>query len=215
MAAGVLAGAALRRSAVAVRESGCPVIPDGEVSYRPHFVEPAEADRTLERLIAQPDWQCLRSRLFGREVELPRLTAWWGEADARYRYSGITHVADGWPRFVEDLRDRLQAELGLCFNSVLANRYLDGRQYMGWHSDDERDLGEQPVIASLSFGAERRFLMRHRERKDVQTFEWVLGHGSLLLMGGETQRHWKHRLPPMARCRAERVNLTFRNVRVS
>lgn len=189
------------------------MIPDGEVSYRPHFVEPAEADRTLEALLARGDWQRLRSRLFGREVELPRLTAWWGDPEARYRYSGITHVADGWPCFVAALRDRLQVELGAGFNSVLANRYCNGKQYMGWHSDDEVELGERPVIASLSFGAERRFLMRHRKRQDVKTFEWVLGHGSLLLMRGETQRHWKHRLPPAARCGGERVNLTFRQVR--
>ncbi len=188
------------------------MIPDGEVSYRPHFVEPPDADRTLERLLALPDWERLRASFFGRDVELPRLTAWWGDPGATYRYSGITHVADGWPRFVEDLRDRLQAELGLAFNGVLANRYRDGREYMGWHSDDERDLGEEPVIASLSFGAERRFLMRHRTRRDLETFELALEHGSLLLMGGETQRHWKHRLPPMARCDEERVNLTFRKV---
>ena len=191
------------------------MIPDGSVSYLPHFVERAEADRTLDALIARPDWQRFRSRFFGREVELPRLTAWWGDRHATYRYSGIIHVADGWPRFVEDLRDRLHAELGLFFNGVLANRYCDGSEYMGWHSDDERDLGDEPVIASLSFGAERRFLMRHRSRGDLETFELALEHGSLLLMGGETQRHWKHRLPPMARCRAERVNLTFRHVRPS
>lgn len=215
MVASPLAGVVSQHATVPVREAGSALIPDGEVWYRPHFVEPAEADRTLEALIARPDWQRHRSRLFGREVELPRLTAWWGDPEARYRYSGISHVAQGWPRFVEALRDRLQAELGLCFNSVLANRYRDGREYMGWHSDDERDLGERPAIASVSFGAERRFLMRHRNRKEVATFEWVLGHGSLLLMAGDTQRHWKHRLPPMTRCRGERVNLTFRQVRVS
>ena len=189
------------------------MIADAEVSYCPDFLESAEADRALTALLARRDWQRQRSRLFGREVELPRSTAWWGDQGARYRYSGITHVARGWPPFVEALRDRLQAETGACFNSVLANRYRDGHEYMGWHSDDERDLGERPVIASLSFGAERRFLMRHRSRKDLETVEWLLGHGSLLLMAGETQRQWKHRLPPVARCKEERVNLTFRQVR--
>ena len=189
------------------------MIPDGEVSYCPDFLESAEADRALEALLARRDWERLRGRIFGREVELPRWTAWWGDRGARYQYSGLTHVARGWPAFVEALRDRLQAEIGVCFNSVLANRYRDGHEYMGWHSDDERELGDCPVIASLSFGAERRFLMRHRSRKDLEIAEWVLGHGSLLLMAGDTQRHWKHRLPPMARCKAERVNLTFRQVR--
>lgn len=191
------------------------MIPDGEISYRPDFVEPDEAGQTLEALLARPDWERLHSTFFGREVELPRSTAWWGDPGATYRYSGITHVAEGWPGFVEDLRDRLDAELGLFFNSVLANRYRDGREYMGWHSDDERDLGDEPAIASLSFGAERRFLMRHRTRRDVELVELSLGSGSLLVMEGGTQRHWKHKLPPMARCQAERVNLTFRHVRQS
>ena len=204
-----------RRRLIAPRVSGArfPVIPDAEVSYRPDFLEPVEADRVLRALLARDDWQRLRSRLFGREVELQRSTAWWGDRGARYRYSGITHVARGWPDFVAALGERLQVETGVRFNSVLANRYRDGQEYMGWHSDDERDLGERPVIASLSFGAERRFLMRHRSRKDLETVEWVLGHGSLLLMAGDTQRHWKHRMPPMARCKEERVNLTFRRVR--
>lgn len=191
------------------------MIPDGEVSYLPCFVERVEADRILDALIYRPDWRRYKSRFFGREVELPRLTAWWGDPRASYRYSGITHVAEGWPEVVLQLRNRLEHELGLVFNSVLANRYRDGREYMGWHSDDERDLGDDPVIASLSFGAERRFLMRHRTRKDVETFEIALGHGSLLVMSGRTQRHWKHRLPPAAGCDSERVNLTFRHVRVA
>jgi alkylated DNA repair dioxygenase AlkB len=103
-------------------------------------------------------------------------------------------------------------ELGLTFDSVLANRYRDGRDSMGWHSDDEKELGPDPVIASVSLGAGRRFRLRHRSRPDLATLDLVLEHGSLLVMQGATQHHWKHCLPRTARPVGERINLTFRRV---
>ena len=190
------------------------MIRDGEVVYLPDFVARPEADRILAALIALPDWQQLRLRLFGRQVDAPRLTAWYGDPGCSYAYSGIVHDPLPWPAVVANLRDRLGEKLGTAFNSVLANRYRDGRDSMGWHSDDERELGPAPVIASLSFGAKRRFLLRHRARKDALTHDLTLDHGSLLVMKGKTQRHWKHSVPKAARCRGERVNLTFRRVRV-
>jgi len=187
-------------------------IPDGELLYLADFLPVSEADRLLAQLLALPDWERLRLKLFGREVDAPRLTAWYGDEGARYGYSGIVHEPLRWPSVLGDLRRRLHDELGLCFDSVLANRYRDGRDSMGWHSDDEKELGPRPVIGSISLGAERRFLLRHRTRKDLETVELPLAHGSLLLMQGDTQRHWKHSLPKAARCRDERVNLTFRKV---
>ncbi len=188
-------------------------VPDADLAYHRTFLAPADADTLLEALLALPDWRRERLHLFGRDLDAPRLTAWFGDPGVSYAYSGITHVAAGWPAPIAALRDRLAAALGVRFNAVLANRYRDGRDSMGWHSDDERELGRRPVIASLSLGAQRRFLLRHRSRKDLETLDLPLEHGSLLVMQGDTQRHWRHSLPKTTRCHAERVNLTFRKVR--
>ncbi len=187
-------------------------IPDGELLYVPGFVAGAEADRLLDSLQALPDWQRLRLRLFGREVLAPRQSAWYGDPGARYGYSGVVHEPAPWPPALAALRDRVACELGLTFDSVLANRYRDGRDSMGWHSDDEKELGPDPVIASVSLGAGRRFRLRHRSRPDLATLDLVLEHGSLLVMQGATQHHWKHCLPRTARPVGERINLTFRRV---
>lgn len=188
-------------------------IPDGELAYEPAFLSQPEADTLLETLLALPDWQREQIRIFGRDVQVPRLIAWFGDPGARYAYSGVVHEAAPWPPALLQLRGRLRDALGVPFNGVLANRYRDGRDGMGWHSDDERELGARPVIASISLGAQRRFLLRHRGLEDEPTIDLPLEHGSLLVMKGDTQRHWKHSLPKTARCHSERVNLTFRWVR--
>ena len=187
-------------------------IPDGELVYLPGFVPRTAADRLLAELLALPDWQQLRLRLFGREVDAPRLTAWYGDPGARYGYSGIVHEPRPWPLVLAALRARLRDELALDLNGVLANQYRDGRDSMGWHSDDEPELGPRPVVASVSLGAERRFRLRHRTRKELAPLDLTLEHGSLLVMRGETQHQWEHSLPRSARCREARVNLTFRPV---
>jgi alkylated DNA repair dioxygenase AlkB len=128
-----------------------------------------------------------------------------------YRYSGTEFEPRAWPGILLTIRARLADELGLDFNSVLANRYRDGRDAMGWHSDDERELGSAPTIASLSLGATRRFVLKHRlhpERK----LALDLPRGSLLVMSGATQRHYRHALPRTARPVGERINLTFRRI---
>lgn len=187
-------------------------IPDGGYRHVPGFLATAEADALLAALVPLPDWQRELVRMFGREYRTPRSTAWYGDSGASYRYSGLTRQPLPWPACLEPLRERLRAELGVPFNSVLANLYRDGSDNLGWHSDDERDLGERPVIASISVGATRRFLLRHRTRRDVETIELELAHGSLLVMHGTTQSHWKHRIPKSVSCTAPRVNLTFRRV---
>jgi alkylated DNA repair dioxygenase AlkB len=189
------------------------MIPDADLGYVSDFLSRPAADALLRALRAMPEWRRERLRMFGREVDAPRLTAWYGDPGVAYSYSGTTHVARGWPPLLFPLRARLSRELGVAFNGVLANRYRDGRDSMGWHSDDERELGPRPVIASISLGAQRRFRMRHRTRKDLETLDLPLEHGSLLVMKGQTQRHWRHCLPKTARCSEERINLTFRCVR--
>ncbi len=149
--------------------------------------------------------------MFGRLVDSPRLSCWMGDPQAAYRYSGVRFTPVPWLPALAAVRERLQLETGHAFNSVLLNRYRDGRDCMGWHSDDEPELGPQPLIASLSLGATRRFLLKHRARPEVRACV-ELQHGDLLLMGGDTQRHYRHALPRTARPVGERINLTFRQI---
>ena len=165
----------------------------------------------MQALLDQVQWEVHRIRMFGRVVDSPRLSSWIGDADASYRYSGTQFAPQPWLEALQPVRTRLQDETGRAFNSVLVNRYRSGADAMGWHSDDEPELGAQPVIASLSLGAARRFAFKHRHDPTLkQTLE--LGHGDLLLMGGDTQRHYKHALPRTVKPVGERINLTFRQI---
>ena len=186
-------------------------LPDAQVRLVRGWLEPPAADALMAGLLEQVPWEVHRIRLFGREVASPRLSCWIGDADAAYRYSGTRFQPRPWLPALAALRDRLASELAQPFNSVLANRYRSGADAMGWHSDDERELGPGPLIASVSLGATRRFLLRHRG-DPAQRLALDLEQGSLLLMGGQTQQYWKHALPRTARPVGERINLTFRQV---
>ena len=183
---------------------------DAELAWAPGWLAPAEADALLADLRESVPWEVHRIRLFGREHASPRLSCWIGDPEAVYRYSGTLFQPHPWPPALDALRHRLQQTLGTPLNSVLANRYRDGRDAMGWHSDNEPELGPQPVIASISLGATRRFVLRPRGGGARHSLE--LGHGSLLVMRGQTQRHWQHALPRTARPVGERINLTFRRI---
>lgn len=173
---------------------------------------PAPAAGALSVTLMQTiPWQTHRLRLFGRWVDAPRRSAWIGDPGAVYRYSGQTFAPQPWPQALLPLRQRLRKELGIDFNAVLANLYRDGRDAMGWHSDDEPELGPEPVIASLSLGAARRFLLRRRDDHAVK-HSLVLEPGSLLVMRGVSQRDWRHALPRTARPVGPRINLTFRRI---
>lgn len=153
--------------------------------------------------------------LFGRRRPMPRLTSWHGDPGCAYRYSGRTFEPLPWTDALLSIRDRLDAIAGVRFNSVLANHYRDGADSMGAHADDERELGphaDDIRIASVSLGARRRFVLRHRTRDE--TYEWSLGEGSVLVMGGTLQRFYTHRVPKTRRPVGPRLNLTFRVVRV-
>ena len=186
-------------------------LPHADLAHDRHWLTPAEADALFAQLRTQVAWEVHRLRLFGREVDSPRLSCWIGDPDAGYRYSGTYFEPRPWPPVLQPIRARLARELGVAFNSVLANLYRSGADSMGWHSDDERELGATPVIASLSLGAERRFLLRHR-REPERKLAIALGPGSLLVMSGDTQRHYRHSLPRTRRVVGERINLTFRVV---
>jgi alkylated DNA repair dioxygenase AlkB len=182
-----------------------------DLQFDPAFLSPAEAAAAFAALRTAIPWEVHRLRLFGRTVDAPRLSAWIGDPGTDYRYSGTTFVPHPWPGPLRPLRDRVSAAAGRRFNSVLANLYRDGRDYMGWHSDDERSLGPRPVIASLSLGATRRFRVRHRDDPS-RDLAIDLPPGSLLLMRGDTQRATRHALPRTARPVGERINLTFRAI---
>ena len=184
---------------------------DAELAWAPGWIAPAAADALISDLRDSVPWEVHRIRLFGREHASPRLSCWIGDPEAVYRYSGTVFQPHPWPPSLDALRHRLQEALGTPFNSVLANRYRDGRDAMGWHSDNEPELGAEPVIASVSLGATRRFVLRHRAQP-ARKFALELAHGSLLVMRGATQRHWQHALPRTARPVGERINLTFREI---
>ncbi|MEO6518997.1 MAG: alpha-ketoglutarate-dependent dioxygenase AlkB [Pseudoxanthomonas sp.] len=182
-----------------------------ELRYAPQWMPAAQADALFRELRDSIDWQTHRIRLFGRNVDSPRLSSWIGDAGSSYTYSGVRFEPQAWPTALVAVRQHLMQTLGYEFNSVLANLYRDGRDCMGWHADNEPELGKQPVIASLSLGATRRFVLK-AFREPSRKLEIALPHGSLLVMGGDTQQHYRHALPRTARPVAERINLTFRRI---
>lgn len=184
-------------------------LPDARVRLAHGWLTPEVASASMAALRDGLPWSVHKVRLFGREVPSPRLSCWVGDAGVAYRYSGNRFEPHPWTSGLAALRERLRDELAHPFNSVLANRYRSGADAMGWHSDDEPELGPQPLIASLSLGAPRRFLLRHR-RDPALRLALELPAGSLLLMEGHTQRCWKHALPRTTRPVGERINLTFR-----
>ena len=193
------------------------VVPGADVALWPHWLKAVEADALFAELHPAIAWENHRIRLFGREVASPRLSCWIGDPGAAYTYSRSRFEPQPWPASLAALRPRVEQACDACFNSVLANLYRDGNDAMGWHSDDEPELGAQPVIASLSLGAERRFLFRRRRARGEKlqpgdTFEQVLPNGSLLRMAGDTQRWYRHALPRMRPLAGARINLTFRQV---
>ena len=184
-------------------------------AYHAHFLAENEADQVLECLWRELEWSQREITLFGRRLMQPRLIAWYGDSDAVYSYSGLTLPPLPWHPVLKKLKTRIEQCCGSRFNSVLANAYRNGRDSMGWHSDNERELGAEPVIASLSLGAPRRFLLRPRTRNAVEPggpLALSLAHGSLLLMKGASQRRFQHAVPRTKRPVGLRINLTFRLV---
>jgi len=177
--------------------------------YVPDFV--ADPARWTDVLFEQLDWNEESIVLFGRSILVPRLSVCYGDAGVEYRYSNVTHRAKRWPVVLREMREHLRRRVGVVFNFVLANLYRDGRDSMGWHADDERELGAHPVIASISLGAPRTFRLRARDGSDRRT-EVLLESGSLLLMWGRSQRIWQHALPKTRDDAGLRINLTFRDV---
>lgn len=183
---------------------------DGRLTYAPAFFAPDVADRLLTELLASIEWHAESVHLFGKTHPVPRLVAWHGDAGTAYMYSGISHDPLPWTPALAAVRDQVAEAAGVAFNAVLLNRYRNGEDKMGWHADDEPELGPSPTIASISLGARRTFQLKHRTRRDLPRVDLELEHGSLLVMHPPTQTHWLHKVPRRARVQGERVNLTFR-----
>jgi len=186
-------------------------LPDAELHYRPQFFPKPTADRLLQELMEKIEWTQNKIRFYGKESLVPRLEAWYGDHGKSYAYSGIQMNPKPWTKELVEIKEAIEKEAGVPFNSVLINYYRDGKDRVAWHSDDEKELGQNPIIGSVSLGAERKFKLRHKKYKGngLKT-EIMLQHGSFLLMKGPTQHHWMHEIPRTAKPIGPRINLTFR-----
>jgi alkylated DNA repair dioxygenase AlkB len=171
----------------------------------------ADHDRLFAALRDSIAWEQHKIRVYGRTLAAPRLSAWYGDPGAVYRYSGLRLEPVAWAPPLLEIKARVEALAGSAFNSVLLNLYRDGQDSVGWHSDAEPELGRNPIVASVSLGAERRFVFQHKKRRHCLQLD--LEPGSVLIMGGSTQHYWRHQLPKTARPVGARINLTFRTIR--
>jgi alkylated DNA repair dioxygenase AlkB len=186
-------------------------LPDADILYVPGFLSSLKAEELYDHLDQYTPWRQDPVRVFGKWYPQPRLTALYGKKGLKYSYSGLTMETMPMTKPITELERRLAMKYGTDFNIVLLNLYRDGQDSNGWHSDDEAELGKNPMIASISLGEERVFHLRHKQRKELK-HKITLGHGSLLLMKGSTQHHWQHQLPKSRRVLKPRINLTFRKV---
>jgi alkylated DNA repair dioxygenase AlkB len=184
---------------------------DEQVFLYPKFLKTQAADHYFRVLYEDIDWQQEQLFLYGRQVNVPRLIAWHGDDEVNYRYSGVDHMALPWSQPLSEIREMLSDQLAATFNGVLLNLYRDGQDSMGWHSDDEPELGIEPVIASVSLGQERNFQFRRRDNH-AEKVSLILPHGSLLVIQGGSQQIWQHQMPKSSRAMKPRINLTFRNI---
>ena len=185
---------------------------DGTVQYYGRILGPSQAAFYLQQMLENIEWKNDEAFIFGRHYITKRKVAWYGDAAYAYTYSNITRQALTWTEDLLFLRNLVESTCSFRFNSCLLNLYHDGDEGMAWHSDDEKSLGENTVIASLSLGAERRFAFRHKQTGE--TIGTVLEAGSLLVMKDATQTNWLHRLPKSKKVKSPRVNLTFRTIKL-
>lgn len=183
---------------------------DGTVNYYGTLMTQTKANEYLAELLENIAWQNDQAIIFGKLIITKRKVAWYGDANYNYTYSNTTKQALPWTAALLELKALAEATTGETYNSCLLNLYHDGNEGMAWHSDGEKDLKKNGAIASLSFGAERKFAFKHKETKE--TFSRILQNGSLLVMKDQTQTHWLHRLPPTKLTNKPRVNLTFRTI---
>src|SRR5271155_4104183 len=185
---------------------------DAELYYLDNLALGQERDEILQQLIANTRWRQDTIVVWGKMYRQPRLGGWYGDHGSDYTYSGIRLSPMPWTELLLDIKRQVETVTAASFNSVLLNYYRDNRDSMGFHSDDEPELGRRPVIASLSLGEERTIILKHRVKKLAKPFRLRLASGSLLLMKGDTQRYWKHGIQKETRPCGPRINLTFRRI---
>jgi alkylated DNA repair dioxygenase AlkB len=188
-------------------------IPDAELMFYPNYFSQQESDIIWENLLTETNWRQDKIKLYGKEMNIPRLTAWYGDEGKSYTYSHITMNPIPWTPVLLSIKQRVEQIANISFNSVLINLYRHGQDSMGWHSDDEPELGKNPIIASVSFGGTRKFQLRHRFNKTLKKVDINLTHGSLLMMQAKTQEFWQHQIPKTAKFVNARINLTFRIIK--
>lgn len=186
-------------------------LPDAEIIYYPQFFDKEQADKIYTELLQEIAWQQDTITIYGKTHPQPRLTALYGNEGKPYSYSNITMHPHPWNRLLQKIKYYIEARTEFQFTTVLLNQYRDGKDSNGWHADNEKELGTNPIIASLSFGSERVFQLKHNTIADAKK-SVVLEHGSLLLMKGSTQHFWKHQIPKTAKPVGTRINLTFRTI---
>ena len=179
-------------------------------TYLPWVLGNLDSEAVFAQLMNESPWLSQKITVFGKTYDEPRRVAWHGDPNAHYSYSGITMKLNPWTPLLQQLREICEHHAQHSFNSVLVNLYRNGQDKNGWHSDNEPELGSEPVIASLSLGASRRFKFRHRETREV--VERTLENGSLVVMSGLSQKNWEHEIPRQAAVIEPRINLTFREI---
>ncbi len=193
------------------------ILADAEIVFIPQLFTPSVSDQIFKDLRENIAWQQGEITIFGKRVLEPRLTAWYGDAGKTYTYSSKKQEPLAWTETLFFIKNEIKKQLKQSkytpsvFNSVLCNFYRNGNDSMGWHQDNERELGLNPLIASVNFGESRRFLFRRKDDKN-EKHELLLTHGSLLIMAGAMQHHWQHAVPKEPKCLKPRINLTFRHI---
>lgn len=191
--------------------SGLTVIKNGEYLFYPNFFSLTEGDLFLQKLKSEILWKQESMNLYGKKVMFPRLTAWYGDNDKPYSFSGIKLSPQPWTKELLEIKNKIEPIAKAQFNSVLLNQYRNGNDSISWHTDAEKELGANPIIGSVNFGATRKFQLRHSKTKEKIEIE--LTHGSLLIMQGELQHFWQHQVPKTTQKVNERINLTFREIK--
>ena len=187
---------------------GLNVVSNGEILLYPDFFSPEESDAYFNIFRETILWKQESMTMYGKKINIPRLMAWYGNSDKRYTFSGISLQSHIWTKELLEIKAKIEPQAGIEFNSVLLNFYRNGKDSISWHADDEVELGKNPTIASVNFGAARKFQLKHLPTKEKLEVE--LTHGSLLIMQGELQHFWHHQVPKTSKPVGERINLTFR-----
>lgn len=186
-------------------------IPNGKYLYIPNFFNKKESDKYFEIFLNSIEWKQEEMKMYGKILKFPRLTSWYGDNNKPYTFSGITLIPNEWTKELLAIKEKIEPECDVNFNSVLLNLYRSGNDSISWHTDAEKELGQNPTIASVNFGATRTFQLKHKQTNEKISIN--LEHGSLLVMMGELQHYWKHQIPKTKKKVDKRINLTFRVIK--